>query len=164
MTKSTWRNLVITILVLHTGYSHAQKSGKTYSEDLTPLRLHFKDTVISGRANDSTSQVHAVPTHQINVKVDAILDSIDRLNRTKRFIDGFTMQVYSGQRRDDAMNAKQKIITESPDLTANLQYIQPTFRVTIGHYLTKLEAEKDLVRVRRFFPSAILVPDKISIK
>ncbi|MDZ7646799.1 MAG: hypothetical protein U5K54_06215 [Cytophagales bacterium] len=51
-----------------------------------------------------------------------------------------------------------------PDMTANLQYQQPKFRVTVGRYYTKLEANEDLVRLRTSFTAAILVPEKIQIK
>jgi hypothetical protein len=62
------------------------------------------------------------------------------------------------------MNAKKKISDEIPDLTANLEYQQPKFRVTIGKYYTRLEAYQDLTRVRSGFPSAILIPEKIAIR
>ena len=119
--------------------------------------------VRKSRTEDSIPIV-VKPKKNVNDKVDAILDSIDRFNLTRKFVDGFTLQVYSGQKREDAMNAKQKIITDTPDLTASLQYVQPKFRVTIGSYFTKLEAQKDLMRLKRIFPNIILVPEKIPIR
>ena len=62
------------------------------------------------------------------------------------------------------MNAKLKVITDTPELTANLHYVQPKFRVTIGNYFTKLEAQKDLMRLKKIFPNAILVPEKILVR
>jgi endo-alpha-1,4-polygalactosaminidase (GH114 family) len=96
--------------------------------------------------------------------VDAVLDSIDRYNLVRKFVDGYTIQIYSGQNREEAMNTKKKMNEEIPELSANLQYQQPKFRVTVGKYYTKLEANPDLVRLRTSFSSAILVPEKIQIK
>lgn len=144
----------------------AQKSNNTYYEDLSQHRPKFvnrDDTVRKNRVEDPVP-VPVKPTKNVNVKVDAILDSIDRFNQTRKFMDGFTLQVYSGQKREDAMNAKQKIINDTPELTANLQYVQPKFRVTIGSYFSKLEAQKDLMRLKRIFPNTILIPEKILIK
>ena len=143
-----------------------QMASNTYSEDISanrPKIVNVEDTVVKNRNEDSIPIV-VKPKRNVNGKVDAILDSIDRFNLTRKFVDGFTLQVYSGQKREDAMNAKQKIIVDTPDLTANLQYVQPKFRVTIGSYFTKLEAQKDLMRLKRIFPNTILVPEKIPIK
>jgi hypothetical protein len=79
-------------------------------------------------------------------------------------VDGYTIQIYSGQNREEAMDSKKKISIDLPDMTANLQYQQPKFRVTVGRYYTKLEANEDLVRLRTSFAAAILVPEKIQIK
>jgi hypothetical protein len=146
----------------------AQKSGGiAYYEDLSVHRPKFSIVEDTASKHHDTTPVEAIvtkPTRNVNAKVDGILDSIDRFNLTKRFVDGFTIQIYSGQKREDAMNTKQKIIEDTPELIANLQYIQPKFRVTVGHYLTKLDAHKDLTRLKRFFSTAILVPEKILIR
>jgi SPOR domain len=143
----------------------AQKSSKSYHEDLSvnrPKFVNVEDSVRRKQQKDSIV-VPPKPTRNVNAKVDAVLDSIDQFNLTKRFVDGFTLQVYSGQKREDAMNAKTKVNTET-ELSANLQYIQPKFRVTIGSYFSKLEAQKDLMRLKRIFPNTILVPEKIQIR
>ncbi|MCU0368184.1 MAG: SPOR domain-containing protein [Cyclobacteriaceae bacterium] len=154
--------LIITILSAHA----QRKSDKPYFEDLSLLRprvVVLKDsstTQITTHGNSTP----VIPTHTVNSKVDFVLDSISRFNLIRRSVDGYTIQVYSGSKREDAMNAKKKISDETPDLTANLQYQQPKFRVTIGKYYTRLEAYQDLTRVRSGFPSAILIPEKIAIR
>jgi hypothetical protein len=62
------------------------------------------------------------------------------------------------------MDSKKKMSIDLPDMIANLQYQQPKFRVTVGRYYTKLEANEDLVKLRTSFAAAILVPEKIQIK
>jgi hypothetical protein len=145
----------------------AQQSLTPYHEDISIHRPAFniaKDTTRNTPEKDPVQAVLTKPSRNVNAKVDVILDSIDRFNLTKRFVDGFTIQIYSGQKREDAMETKQKIIEDTPELIANLQYIQPKFRVTVGHYFTKLEAQKDLTRLKRYFTTAILVPEKILIR
>ena len=144
----------------------AQKSnGNPIYEDLSVYRPKFVNLVDTAKTSTTThSSDSVIATKNVNAKIDAVLDSIDRFNLTKRFVDGFTIQIYSGQKRDEAMNAKQKMNAEVTDLTANLQYVQPKFRVTVGSYFNKLEAQKDLSRLKRYFSTAILVPEKIPIK
>ena len=134
-------------------------------EDLSIYRPKFSNPIDTGKMSLENYQATSLlPTKNVNEKIDAVLDSIDRFNLTKKFVDGFTIQIYSGQKRDEAMNTKQKMNTDVADLTANLQYVQPKFRVTVGSYFNKLDAQKDLVRLKKHFSTAILVPEKIPIK
>jgi SPOR domain len=160
---------VYSILIVLLNFSCAvQKSTTaTYEEDLSPNRPKFQlasDTSKRAITPDPVQTASVKPVHNVNDKVDPVLDSIDRFNLTKRYVDGFTIQVYSGQKREDAMNTKQKIMEDTPELIASLQYVQPKFRVTVGHYFTKLEGQQDLTHLKRYFTAAILVPEKILIK
>jgi hypothetical protein len=55
-------------------------------------------------------------------------------------------------------------VEENSSFVANIQYQQPKFRVTVGKYFTRIEAQKDLVKLKRIFSSASLVPERIMIK
>jgi hypothetical protein len=140
-------------------------SSKGYSEDLSALRPVFEVPAQETKAptEDIKRNVTVEPTHTVNKPLHAVLDSIDRINLLRKSVDGFTIQVYSGQKREDALNAKRTIDQALPELKAEMVYIQPTFRIKAGKYFTQLDAQKDYVAVKRFFPNAILVPDKIAI-
>lgn len=156
-------------LLLFSCSSVAQKSGssKPYSEDLSKLRpkVDFPEEVKRKDTAKEERPTVMVATKNINAKVDIVLDSIDRFNHTRRFIDGFTIQIYSGQRKEDAMNMMKRMKEEVPELNANpIKYEQPKFRVTVGKYFTRLEAQTDLLTLRRKFNTASLVPEKIQLK
>lgn len=149
------------------GCAAQQTTDSTYYEDLSRLRPKVTVPVdVPAKTIIQTNKVVAsvTPQYTVNTKVDAVLDSIDRYNLVRKFIDGYTIQIYSGQNREAAMETKKKMADEVPELTAIMQYQQPKFRVTIGRYYTKLEAQPDLVLLRKSFPAAILVPEKIMIK
>lgn len=138
-----------------------------YYENLSGLRPKVElpaevDKNPSGHSGKQPVK-NVTPTRSVNSKVDAVLDSINRYNLTRKFIDGYTIQIYSGQSREDAMNAKKKINEEWPEYSAILQYQQPKFKVIVGRYYTKLEAQPDFYRIRQTFPSAIFAPEKIQI-
>lgn len=144
----------------------AQKSnGNPVYEDLSVYRPQFISRVDTTKTLPTTQHTASIiPTRNVNDKIDAVLDSIDRFNLTKKFVDGFTIQIYSGQKRDEAMKIKQRMNAEVTYLSANLRYVQPKFRVTVGSYFNKLDAQKDFSRLKRHFSTAILVPEKIPIK
>ena len=145
----------------------AQTGG--YSEDLSLLRpkIESKESentaVTDEKSKYQQKEFIENPKFTVNNQLDAVLDSIDQINLTRKFIEGYTIQIYSGLKREDALNAKKQLSSALPQLESELQYAQPNFRVKTGKYYTLLEAEKDYEQVKRYFQTAIVVPDKISI-
>jgi hypothetical protein len=146
--------------------SMAQRGNRDYYEDLSVWRPRYSnaDSVFNNSAGGKKDKPGVVPQLTVNDKVNAVLDSIDRLNAIRKFVDGFTIQIYSGQSREEANNAKKTMVEQVADMKADLQYLQPKFRVKTGSYFTRLEAQKDLTRLKRIFPNAILVPERIAIR
>lgn len=101
------------------------------------------------------------PKLAVNRKLDAVLDSIDRMNLSRRSVDGFTIQVYSGK-REDAMNTKRQLAS-TLGINSEVQFTEPIFRVKAGKYYSRLDAQRDYVEIKKHFPSAIVIPDRISI-
>ena len=67
--------------------------GTKYSEDLSLYRPKVeaapsKDAPTQDNARKQTPYVEA--KYSVNKKLDAVLDSIDRINLQRNFIDGFT--------------------------------------------------------------------------
>ncbi|MEQ8362365.1 MAG: SPOR domain-containing protein [Cyclobacteriaceae bacterium] len=165
-------NLSLVLLILQLScvaqQSGINSSNDTYTEDLTLVRPVYEsddnDSIETQAAPVEQPQVLAA-TKTVNSKVDMVLDSLDKLNQLRRYVDGFTIQIYSGPKREDALGAKAKMVKAiGSELEADIQYTQPKFRVTVGKYFTKLEAQKDLMRLRDYFSNAILIPEKILIK
>jgi hypothetical protein len=142
-------------------------AGK-YSEDLSLWRPETTKVADSVETTKNPERVrtkkYVEATYAINDEVDMILDSIYEQNLSKGFIDGYTIQVYSGIKREDALNIKKKLSQSLPDLESDVQYRQPNFRVRTGKYFTRLEAQKDYLAVKRYFPNAIVIPDRIPIQ
>ena len=154
------------IPLLFTFYNCAgQKGGKSYyHEDLYPLRPKFSEPVDTFQNTNSRKKGDVVQTRTVNNKVDGVLDSIYTFTMARKFIDGYTIQIYSGQNREEAMNTRRRALSDPSGGSAQLEYIQPKFRVRVGSYFSRLEAHKDLVRLKRLFPNAILVPEKILVR
>lgn len=160
-------NLSLFSFLLITFGCVAQRSNndKKYREDLSLIRPKFAIPIDSIKKTETeASKTPVLPYKNVNAQVDYVLDSIDRLNSLRKFIDGYTIQIYSGQNREDANNAKKIMADEDTGLTAELQYHQPKFRVRVGNYFSKLDAQKDLIRLKQIFPNAILIPEKIPIR
>ncbi len=147
----------------------SSSDGK-YSEDLSVLRPKVElpsDTAKQSGATGSTGGNNAVylePRHTVNAQLDAVLDSIDRINLANGLVDGFTIQLYSGKQQEEALNVKKQIAQAMPDMEADILFSQPNFRVRAGKYINRFEAQKDYMAVKKLFPNAILIPERIPIR
>jgi hypothetical protein len=108
--------------------------------------------------------VYLEARHAVNQTLDAVLDSIDHINLNNGVVEGFTIQLYSGVQRDEALDVRKQVSTMLPQLDADVQFVQPNFRVRAGKYLNRFEAQKDYMAVKRYFPNAIIIPERIPIK
>jgi len=138
-----------------------------YSEDISSLRpktvLEPDETTTSPETNGQKQTAYVEPTHNINKQLDAVLDSISRIHLGQKYIEGYSIQVYSGTKRDEALDVKKKLVLSFPGIESDIQFQQPNFRVKAGKYLEQLDAQKDYMRLRHAFPNAIIIPDRINI-
>lgn len=146
--------------------------GGKYSEDLSVLRKNEPAPVdtskvtatIAGAETKRDPSLYLEARHSVNQALDAVLDSIDRINLANGVVEGFTIQLYSGVQRDEALDVKKQIATVLPQLDADMQFVQPNFRVRAGKYLNRFEAQKDYMTVKKYFPNAIIIPERIPIR
>jgi len=127
------------------------------------------DTTKTRKPAEATSagdkQTHYVdPKFAVNESLDAVLDSINRINLNNGLVDGFTIQVYSGVKREEALNVKKHLASSIPGLESEVQYAQPNFRVRAGKYYDRLQAQKDYIAIKKYFPNAIVIPERIPIQ
>ena len=140
-------------------------SAGTYSEDLSVWRPTYeipRDSAVEpvpGRKEKPFVE----PRNTVNKQLDAVLDSIDRINLTRKYVDGFTIQLYTGLNREEALDTKKKFSIELPDLESEVIYAQPNFKVKTGNYFTRMEAQKDFIAIKKIFSNAIIIPDRIKI-
>jgi hypothetical protein len=167
--------LIIALLFLAACASKVTTSSTTgsgkYSEDLSGLRkiepIPADTSKVTGTGNTDLKRNPAIylePRHAVNQSLDVVLDSIDRIHLANGVVDGYTIQLYSGVQRDEALDVRKQVATVLPQIDADMQFVQPNFRVRAGKYMNRLEAQKDYMTVKRYFPNAIIIPDRIAIK
>jgi len=139
-------------------------TGTSYSEDLSVLRPEVDSADTSAAVVPVRKTEYVEAKYTINDKLDVVLDSIDRIHLSRKYVDGFTILVYSGLDREAALNARKELTTAIPDLQSEIEYAQPNFRVRAGTYFNRLDAQKDFVAVKRLFPNAIITPSRIQIQ
>jgi hypothetical protein len=144
----------------------SQSQSVGYSEDLSVWRPKAvsSETVASKSvvAQEPKVSRYIEPKLAITPQLDALLDTIAQINKIKRFVDGFTIQVYSGK-REEAMNVKRQMNTAVPQIESEVFFTEPIYRVKAGKYFTRLQAQEDYLHIKKIFPAAIIVPEKLPI-
>jgi hypothetical protein len=75
---------------------------------------------------------------------------------------GFRVQIYFGSNRQSAYNAQSKFMNEYPATPTYVTYIEPNFKVQVGDFRTKLEAQKLESELKDMFASLFIIPTKIN--
>lgn len=105
---------------------------------------------------------------QVRYDVEPIVDSIENAyeNAWKLvdYIDGFRIQLTAVSTKNAAQNVYDEFLRDYPGMYAYLSYLEPTFRVRVGNFKTRLEAYRFLLKVRVQFPGAFITKDQISFR
>jgi len=76
---------------------------------------------------------------------------------------GYRLQIYSGNDRLKATKLKIDFLRRFPGVHAYMSYIQPQFRVKVGDYKTRQEAEQMYHEVGDLCNPCMIVPDIVVI-
>ncbi|MEI7582573.1 SPOR domain-containing protein [Runella sp.] len=137
-----------------------------YDEDLSVVRPRYKEVAapeMTAKKPEVKRVLSDQPLH-INRQLDAAVDTIASKNRAIRFASGYRIQIYVGNTRKEADDARLFTYQTFPELNPYLVYTQPTYRVRIGDFMTRLEAERYLQQVRQQYEAAVVLPEKIDLK
>ena len=139
--------------------SSINNNQKGYFEDLSYTRDTKKNI---SQSNFILSNNNKVPT--IINELDSILNIIKYENTKNDYIEGFTIQLYLGDNRIHAEKTEIKL-NKLDSLTERITiFTQPNYRVKVGKYYNKFNANRDYNKFKKTFPNAIIIPEKIKIQ
>jgi len=114
---------------------------------------------------DSTSSIviHKDPRVDMLVKKQSQINE-ETTRDARRSAPGFRIQVINTSDRSAAINAKTKIYQLYPELKAYLLYQSPYFRLRVGNFKDKEDADYHLKALSKQFTNVYLVRDMVEIK
>jgi hypothetical protein len=77
-------------------------------------------------------------------------------------INGYRVQIFTGENRKDAYNTQTKFQEQFPDTKSYVIYSEPNFKVRVGDFRTRLEAEKFQEQLRKWFTGMFIIQEKIT--
>ncbi|MEJ8800952.1 sporulation protein [Pontibacter sp. H249] len=160
-------NLILSVLILFST-ACASSSGKSttdtgrfpgkekVAEDLSQYRPKYETP-------EATATARVEPTNHVNDKVAVLMDTVASVNKNIKYAQGYRILAYNGSQRQDVMSLRKAIISRVPDVKDYLTYQQPNFRLKVGDFFNRVEAQQVLNRISDLVPNAQIVQDQINI-
>ena len=133
--------------------------SRKYFEDLSFIR---ESENVSNSTNDEN-----IVGNKNNLGIDIELDSILKIIKSEVdeeiFTDGYTIQIYLGDKREEAENTVEKLFEYDSLIKSNTIFTQPNYRVKTGTFEDRFKANFEYKKLKKTFPNAIIIPEKIKI-
>jgi len=160
----TWLLLV----ALFAGSWRSQGAHGAYYERLDRHRSSWKVVEVRPRQavlpKPKPKSSPVAPVHDVTAQLD---DLLARRRLAKAQIDavqGYTVQVYKGDRRDLAFKTRNKLYTHYPHIAAEIQYEAPYYVVYVGKFIDKIEAYSTYMPLKKYLKQAIIRPMSLANK
>lgn len=168
-------NIILVLLVIGLGSAGCAKAtvpqktevvDLSYADDLSKFnpKVESIDQNTNAKASDTIHNEPLETRFDISDKLNSLIDSMRVGNDTIRMIDGFTVLVYSGNNQTEAGRVRNRLFDIVPELNARFSYKLPTYFVKVGQFYQQVEAQSLYRKIRAYYPTASIVPDKFPIE
>ena len=158
-----------------TGKKNNTPKVAEYEEDLSNVRPRYDVSAVNMEPKYETSPTpveatkvvktsQAPITMHVNDQVAAVLDSMAARNKSIKYTDGFKIQLYVGNVRADVDAAKIYAYQLYPELSPYMTFSQPTYKLKVGDFMSRSDADRYLANFRQQYAGATIVSDKIEIR
>ena len=132
---------------------------------------YFEDLSYTRDTKQNISQSNFILSNNNNTKVPTIINELDSVlniikyeNTKNDYIEGFTIQLYLGDNRILAEETEIKLNKLDSLTERTTIFTQPNYRVKVGKYYNRFNANRDYNKFKKTFPNAIIIPEKIKIQ
>lgn len=107
-----------------------------------------------------SGNVEVIGDAELELLLDKKVASVDTTD-----LWGYRIQVYFGSNRKEAQEKAQLLQSRYPELSTEIykDYFQPNWRVRVGNYYRKIDAQKLMMKLEREFGDVFLVRDIIEL-
>lgn len=106
------------------------------------------------------SAQEATITLNEDLKIHQLLELKKSLEEENKLTDGYTIQLYYGE-KNRANNVIRKYRYTYDSWSATIKYETPNYKVWVGNFSSRIDADRALIEIKKKFPSAfILKPER----
>lgn len=145
-----------------------------YSENIERYRSSYADSLANASENTVPTNVSPKPEtptvsgnmttqYAINDQMNDFLYAVTNRNQSNNSYQGYTVQVYTGSSREKASDAKNKVYGLLPDVNPVISFDPPNYKVKIGEYTNRLDAQPVYAALKNAFPVVLIVPERFPV-
>ena len=98
-----------------------------------------------------------------NPNIDKLVNERIAFNKANKTMPGYRIQLFYGSEKS-ALKERDRFKQLFPDIRAKIVFSSPEWKVQVGNYLTRLDADSDLIEIKKHFPAAIVLQTDIDIE
>lgn len=126
--------------------------------------LSAQDSTLFKNPDSSSVIVHADPRLDMLIKKQVEINK-ETTRDARRVAKGFRLLVINTIKREEAIAAKTKVYTNFPELKPYLIYQSPYFKLKVGNFKERKDAESYQKKLSAYFPKGVFViNDMIEVK
>jgi hypothetical protein len=99
-------------------------------------------------------------------KVDLLVQKHVQINQNRNGIDGFRIQIFFDSGNNSKTRARSiydSFLSKYPDVGAYLTFKSPNYKVRVGDFRTRLDAQRFLNEILPEYPNAWIIEDQINL-
>lgn len=102
-----------------------------------------------------STQVQA-QTGIVNIDADNDIETLLEFKKDTKTVDLYKIRIYSGD-RSGAENIKSQTNSLYIGWPSVMEYETPNYKIYVGNFLSRLEADRALLTVKKNYPSALIL-------
>jgi hypothetical protein len=107
-------------------------------------------------------QKEGVVKIETNAKIDEIIAKKKQFNKSLKEVNGYKIQLFYGNEKN-SHKIKEKFKALYPKIDATIIFSSPQWKVQVGNYRTRLEADRNLVEIKKEYSGAIVIASEIEL-
>lgn len=111
-----------------------------------------------------SGKVEVIKDPQIDSLIARRLELSKSGNKRSASVTGYRVQIFSGSDRHKVYAEQTRFKSLYPNISSYISYAQPNYKIRVGDFRTKIEAEKLMNALRQYFPSLFIFSEQINLR
>ncbi len=97
----------------------------------------------------------------VTINQDKEIEALLKIKKTiETSSDRYKIQIYSGLSRSSAESARSEFLENYSDWSTSIEFETPNFKIWVGNFRNRLEADRALIRIKKTFMNAFIFRPK----
>jgi hypothetical protein len=119
--------------------------------------------ILSIPAINFAQQKEGVVKIETSAKIDEIVAKKKQFNKSLKTIDGYKIQLFYGNEKN-SHKIEDEFKALFPEISTKIIFSSPQWKVQVGNYRTRLEADRNLIEIKKEYLGAIVIASEIEME